>query len=113
MAYPIASGQAISTAAYTKSANLFTGKNIVLGKGRLQLWAKGSAVGMNITLNVGGVALMDDMQVPSIGTTGTLSTNDNAVIDQVISGGLAEFYLRNTTAGALTTDYLVNFTPVK
>jgi len=113
MGYPIATEQGLSTAAYTKTANLITGRNQFLQKGRLQLWAKGSAIGMRISAIVGGVALMDDLVVPSIGTTGSLSTNDNAIIDQVIAGGVAELYLRNTTAGALTTDYILTFTPMK
>lgn len=113
MGYPIYTNQALSTAAYTKTANLISGRNQFLGKGRLQVFAKGSAVGMNIQVAVGGVSLMDDLPVPSIGTTGTLSTNDNAVIDQVVAGGVAELYLRNTTAGALTMDIIVNFTPMK
>jgi hypothetical protein len=112
MAYAIASAQALSTAAYTKSAEQVVGRNQILGKGRIQLYAKGSAAGMNISLNVGGVPLMDDLAVPSIGTTGTLSTQDNAVIDQVIGGGFVSLTFRNTTAGALTMDYLLLFTPM-
>lgn len=113
MGYPIYTNQGLSTAAYTKTANLITGRNQFLGKGRLQVWAKGSAIGMNIQVAVGGVALMDDLPVPSIGTTGSLSTNDNAIIDQVVAGGVAELYLRNTTVGALTMDIIVTFTPMK
>lgn len=113
MGYPIYTTQGLSTGAYTKTANLVTGRNQFVGKGRLQLYAKGSAIGMNISVSVGGVALMDDLPVPSIGTTGTLSTNDNAIIDQVVAGGVAELYLRNTTVGALTTDVLLVFTPMK
>lgn len=113
MGYPIYTTQGLSTGAYTKTANLITGRNQFLGKGRLQLYAKGSAIGMNISVAVGGVALMDDLAVPAIGTTGSLSTNDNAVIDQVVAGGVAELYFRNTTAGALTMDAIVVFTPMK
>jgi hypothetical protein len=113
MGYPIYTAQGLSTGAYTKTANLITGRNQFLGKGRLQVWAKGSAIGMNISIAIGGVAIMDDLPVPSIGTTGTLSTNDNAIIDQVVAGGVAELYFRNTTVGALTMDALVTFTPMK
>ena len=113
MGYPISTAQGLSTGAYTKTANLITGRNQFLQKGRIQLWAKGSAIGMNLSVVVGGVAIMDDLAVPSIGTTGTLSTNDNAIIDKVVAGGVAEFYLRNTTAGGLTMDYILAFTPMK
>ena len=112
MAYLIASGMTTSTAAYTKSSNLVTGRNQFLGKGRLQLVARGSAIGMNVSLIVGGVALADDGAIPFIGTTGALSNKDHMVVDQVISGGVVEFYLRNTTAGSLTTDYALYFTPM-
>ena len=112
MAYPIASAQALSTNAYVKSAEQVTGRNQILGKGQLQLFAKGSAAGMNISLNVGGVPLMDDLAVPAIGTTGGLSTQDNAIVDQVIAGGFVSLIFRNTTSGALTMDYMLLFTPM-
>lgn len=112
MAYPIATAQGLSTAAYSKSAEQVVGRNQILPKGRIQLYAKGSAIGMNVSLNVGGVPLMDDLPVPSIGTTGSLSTQDNAVVDQVISGGFVSLQFRNTTVGALTMDYMLLFTPM-
>ena len=113
MGYPIATGMTISTASYTKTANLVLNRNQFLPKGRLVLVAKGSAIGMNIILNVGGVALCDDLAIPNFGATGTLSPKDNVVIDQVIAGGVCEFFLRNTTNGALTTDYSLFFEPMK
>lgn len=112
MAILVASGMTVSTAAYTKTADLVSGRNQYVGKGRIQLVARGSAIGMNTTLNVGGVALADDNALPFIGTTGALSVKDHVVIDQVVSGGRVEFFLRNTTAGALTTDYALYFTPM-
>jgi hypothetical protein len=112
MAILVASGQAVSTAAYTKSADVITGRNQYVGKGRIQLVARGSAIGMNITLNVNGIALSDDQAVPFIGTTGAMSVKDHVVIDQVITGGRIEMFLRNTTVGALTMDYAVYFTPM-
>jgi len=113
MAYPVATAQALSTSAYTKSVEQVVGRNQILPKGRIQLYAKGSAAGMNISLNVGGVPLMDDLAVPSIGTTGSLSTQDNAIVDQVISGGFVSLIFRNTTAGALTMDYIVIAEPLE
>ena len=112
MAIVVASGTAVSTAANTKSADQVSGRNQYVGKGRLQLIAKGSATGMNITLNCGGVALVDDNAIPYTGTAGTISVNDNVMCDQVVSGGRVELFLRNTTGGALTTDYLIYFTPM-
>jgi len=115
MAIVVASGQSVSTAANTKSADLVSGRNQYVGKGRIQLFAKSqtaAATGMLCTLNVGGVALVDDNRIPYSGTAGTLSTNDNVILDQVVSGGRVEFFLRNDSAGALTTDYLITFTPM-
>jgi hypothetical protein len=112
MAIVVASGTAFSVAANTKSADQVTGRNQYIQKGRIQLIAKNSATGTNATLNVGGVALMDDQAIPYTGTAGTISVNDNVLVDQVVAGGRVELFLRNTTGGALTTDYLIYFTPM-
>jgi len=112
MAILVASGMTVSIAAYTKSADLVTGRNQYVGKGRLQLVARGSAIGMNCTLNCGGVALSDDLALPFFGSTGGMTVKDHVVIDQVVSGGRVEMFLRNTTVGALTTDYALYFTPM-
>lgn len=112
MAIMIGSDMTLSTAAYTKTINLITGRNQFLQKGRIQVIARGSAIGMNLSISIGGVPLMDDQALPFIGTTGALSVKDHVVVDQVIAGGTAEMYLRNTTVGALTTDYAVYFTPM-
>lgn len=112
MAITVATGNTVSTAANTKSADVVTGRNQYVGKGRIQLFARGSATGMNITLNIGGVALMDDQAIPFFGAAGSLDVNAHGIIDQVVSGGRVELFLRNTTGGALTTDYIVLFTPM-
>lgn len=112
MAIVVASGSAVSTAANTKSADQVAGRNQYVQKGRLQVIAKASATGLNMTLNVGGVALVDDNVIPYTGTAGTISVNDNVVLDQVVAGGRVELFLRNTTGGAVTCDYLVYFTPM-
>jgi hypothetical protein len=112
MAIIVASGVTISTAANTKSADLITGRNQYVGKGQITLVAKGSAAGMNVTLNVGGVALIDDLPLSSFGATGGLSNLDSEVLSQVVAGGRVEFFLRNTSGGALTTDYIIKFTPM-
>jgi len=112
MAILIGSAMTLSTAAYTKSANLITGRNQFLQKGRIVVIARGSAIGMNLSVSIGGVPLIDDQPLPFIGTTGALSSKDHVIVDQVIAGGTAEMFLRNTTVGALTTDYAVYFTPM-
>ncbi len=111
MAVVVAAGTAVSTAANTKSADQVSGSYQFVGKGKITLCAKGSATGMYLTCLVGGVALINDLPVPYTGTAGTISINDNIVASQVMAGGRVELYLRNTTGGALTTDYIVLFEP--
>jgi len=40
-----------------------------------------------------------------------MSTNDHMILDQMVSGGRAELTFRNDSAGTLTTDYVLLFTP--
>ena len=112
MAIIVASGVTTSTGANTKSADLVTGRNQYVGKGNITLIARGSAAGMNCSLNVGGVALIDDLPISCFGATGGLSALDHEVLSQVVAGGRVEFFLRNTSGGALTTDYQIKFTPM-
>jgi len=111
MAIVVASG--LSTpGANTKTADLISGTYQFIGKGKVTLVAKGSAAGINATILVGGVALVNDMPVLYTGTAGTVSINDNILASQMMNGGRVELYLRNTTATAGTTcDYLVLFEP--
>ena len=114
MAVLVASGVTFSLTTGLKSDDLVTGRHQYLGKGRLQLVALGSAAaatGIRATLNVAGVSLADDQLVPFTGTTGSLSVNDHVMIDQMIAGGRVEFFLRNDSAGTLTTDFAIWFTP--
>ena len=112
MAYPIGSDITLTTNAYTKTANLLTGRNQFLPKGKIQVFARGSAIGMRMSLLVNGIAICDDQVIPYFGSTGSLSMKDHIVLEQTIAGGTAEFYLRNTTAGGLTSDYTILFTPM-
>ena len=112
MAYPISSDITLSTAAYTKTANLVTGRNQFLPKGKIQVFARGSAIGMRLSLVINGVSICDDQVIPYFGATGGLSMKDHIVLEQNVNGGTAEFYLRNTTNGALTTDFTILFTPM-
>lgn len=111
MAIVVASG--LSTpGANTKTADLVSGTYQFVGKGRITLVAKGSVAGINATLLVGGIALVNDLPVMSYGTAGTISVNDNILASQVMNGGRVELFLRNTTATAGTTcDYLLLFEP--
>lgn len=113
MGYPIASGVTYSLTTYLKSANLITGRNQFLPKGTITIIARGSAVGMKCSFIVGGVAIVDDQVIPYFGATGSLDASVHIVANQAIAGGVAEFYLFNNSAGTLTTDYTILFTPTK
>ena len=115
MAINVSSGVALSLATGVKSSDQVTGRHQYVQKGRIQLFARGSAAaatGIRATLNVSGIALMDDQLVPYAGTTGALSVNDHGIIDQIIAGGRIELFFRNDSAGTLTVDFLVLFTPM-
>lgn len=112
MAIVIYSNTALSTAAYTKTADLVSGTYQFVGKGKITLAAKGSAIGQTVTCLVGGVALVSDQVIPYTGTAGTISVNDNIICSQVMNGGRVELYIRNTTVGALTSDLLLLFEPM-
>jgi len=109
MAIKIASGTTTSTAANTKSADLVTGTyQFTPSDGELVVYARGSATGINITLTVNGTQLINDLPVEFFGTTGALTKADHEIASfSVPAGSRVEFYLRNTTGGALTTDYAV------
>lgn len=114
MAINVASGIALSLTTGLKSSDQVSGRNQYVGKGKIQLIARGSAAaatGIRCTLNVGGVALMDDQLVPYAGTAGALSVRDHMIIDQSVAGGRVELFFRNDSAGTLTVDYMVLFTP--
>jgi hypothetical protein len=111
MAVYVASG--LSTpGANTKTADLISGQYQFVGKGRVTLVSKGSAAGINATMSVGGISLINDLPIVYTGTAGTISINDNFVVSQMMNGGRVELYLRNVTATAGTTcDYIVLFEP--
>lgn len=111
----IASGTAVSTAANTKSSDQITGTYQFLPFDALvRVIARGSATGMNVQLYGNGTALMNDLAIPFTGTAGAISQNDHEIASFPLeAGSRVELYLRNTTAGALTTDYLVIAEPLE
>jgi len=111
MAVVIDTETALSTAANTKTADLVSGQYEFVGKGKFTLAALGSATGMNVELRVGGITIIADQPIPWTGTAGTLSIADNVMASQTLNGGRVELFLRNTTAGALTTDLILLFDP--
>ena len=116
MAIVVASQNTLSLATGVKSAEQVTGDNQYVGRGRIQLVCKASAAaatGIRATLTVGGIPLVNDQYIPFAGTTGTLSVNDNMLLDQMVGGGRVGLTFRNDSAGTLTVDYVLMFTPGK
>jgi len=111
MAVTIVSDTTLSIAANTKTADLVTGQYENVGKGKIILAALSSATGLNVTLSVGGITIVNDQPIPWFGTTGTMSLSDNVITSQLLNGGKVEMFLRNTTGGALTCDYQLMFEP--
>jgi len=116
MAIVVASQNTLSLTTGTKSAEQVSGDNQYVGRGRIQLVCKASAAaitGIRATLTVGGIPLVNDQYIPFAGTTGTLSVNDNMLLDQMVGGGRVGLTFRNDSAGTLTVDYVLMFTPGK
>lgn len=111
MGIVVATGMGVSTAANSRSADQITGTyQFIPTDGEVAIYARGSATGMKIQLFADGVALCNDLDVPFFGSSGALSKNDHLVATfEVDEGARLEFFLRNSTAGALTMDYSVDF----
>ena len=109
----VASATTESVAANTKTSSQVSGEFEFVGKGNISLSALSSATGLNVTLKVGGITIIDDKPMPFFGTTGSLKILDNVVVNQAIAGGRVELLFRNTTAGALTVDYVLQFEPTR
>jgi hypothetical protein len=105
-----AMGGVSTPGANTKTANLMTGTYSIVPKGTtVTLYAKGSAAGINATLLVGGIPLINDVPIVNFGTTGTINRLNDIQTSVKTNGGMIEMYLRNTTATAGTTcDWLID-----
>ena len=111
MAVTIKSETTLSVGANTKSADLVSGQYENVGKGKIILAGLSSATGLNCTLSVGGITIINDQPIPWFGTTGGLSLSDNVITSQLLNGGKVELFFRNTTGGVLTVDYQLMFEP--
>jgi hypothetical protein len=109
----ISSGSALSVAANATSADQVQPLYAYNLKGLYTLYVKASATGLNVSAYIGGYPLVQNSAIPFTGTAGTISTNDNQLHSQVMAGGRAQLTFTNTTGGALTADWLLNFVPMK
>lgn len=76
--------------------------------GTAYLAARGSATGLNVQLAAGGQTLCNDQPIPFTGTAGAISLLDHELVSfPVEEGSRIELKFRNTTAGALTVDYVL------
>lgn len=113
MAVTIVSKTTFSVLANVKSVDQVSGQYENIGKGKLILAILASATGLNVTLSVGGITLVNDQPIPWFGTTGTMSLSDNVMTSQEVGGGKVEMFLRNTTGGTLTADFQLMFEPTR
>ena len=113
MAVVVASATTFSVGANAKSVDQVDGQFEFIDKGNINLSALSSATGLNVSLKVGGITIIDDKPIPFFGTTGGMRILDNIVVSQAIAGGRIELFFRNTTSGALTVDYMVGFEPTR
>ena len=111
MAVTIVSKTTFSVLANVKSVDQVTGQYENVGKGKIILAGLSSATGLNATLSIGGITVINDQPIPWFGTTGTLSLSDNVISSQQLNGGKVELFFRNTTGGTLTVDYQLMFEP--
>ena len=109
----VASATTFSIGANAKSIDQVDGEFEFVGKGNVSLAALSSATGLNVSLKVGGVTIIDDKPIMFFGTTGGMKVLDNLIINQAINGGRIELFFRNTTAAALTVDFMVQFEPTR
>ena len=111
MAVTIKSETTLSIGANAKTADLVSGQYENVGKGKIILAGLSSVTGLNCTLSVGGITIINDQPIPWFGTTGGLSLSDNVITSQLLNGGKVELFFRNTTGGAITVDYQLMFEP--
>jgi hypothetical protein len=113
MGVVITSGTATSVAANTKSADQVTGTYQFLPfDASVSVIARGSATGLNVQLFADGTALMNDLAIPYTGTAGAISEMDHEIASFPLpAGSRIEFFLRNTTGGALTCDFMLKAEP--
>ena len=113
MAVVIASAGTFSVAANAKSVDQVDGQYQNIGPGKVSLFAFASADGLNATLNVGGISVCDDKEIPFFGTTGGMDVSAHVIASQQTIGGRVELFFRETAGAGRTVDYLLLYEPTK
>ena len=109
----VASATTFSVAANSKSVDQVSGVYQFVGKGMLTLASRASVTGLNATLAVNGIPIVNDQPHPFFGATGGLSTKDHIMAQAMTSGGRVELTFRNTSGGAITVDFYLTWDPMK
>jgi len=108
------SGSSLSVAANAVSANVLAGlvDEIVTRWSAVRLLAAGSAAGINVALLAGKRSVINDQAVSRANRTPILP--DDIVATAVARPGeRLVLTFRNTTAGALTVDWIVDVEPLR
>lgn len=106
----IVNGTALSVAANSTSSEQIQTSTyqFIPFDGTLRMACRGSATGINVSFSAAGQTLCNDQPTPYTGTAGAISILDHEMASVPIEqGSRAELKFRNTTAGALTIDYIV------
>jgi len=107
---PRMTGQALSVAANAVSTNQVAGQlfEFLTRRSKMVLAAASSAVGINVTLAVGGILLINDQPISQANRFPVIPDDVAAV--EVTGPGRIILTFRNTTGGALTVNWLIDLT---
>lgn len=113
MGVQVASTTALSVAANTKSSDQITGTyQFAPFDGEMMVYSRCSATGLNVIVVVDGTTVINDQPISFTGTAGAISKIDHEIASiPVNAGSRIELFFRNTTAGALTVDSIVELNP--
>jgi hypothetical protein len=75
---------------------------------QLVLASAAAAVGLNVSLLVAGVALVDDQSVSQANRFPIIP--DDVIASEAVGGGRIILRFRNTTAGAIITNWMIDVT---
>jgi len=114
MGVQVASTTALSVSANTKSSDIVTGTyQFAPFDGEMVVYSRCSATGLNVIVVVDGSTVINDQAISFTGTAGAISKIDHEVASiPVNAGARVEVFFRNTTAGALTVDSIVELNPM-
>lgn len=98
----------LSVAANAVSANVVSGQlyEFLSRRTKLVIAAAGSAVGLNMSVSVGGIILMNDQPISDINRFPQIPEDISLV--EIAGPGRMIITFRNTTGGALTVEAVID-----